>query len=423
MTNRTSLSVAALLGVTASFGLVSSAMAGSFERNRNISVSERPKPEYQTNGIDLGGFILRPELVTGLKYSDNIFALRTNPVDDVIFKFNPSAVIQSKWSVHSLAFHASVDHNEYLDLSSESYTDLTFGSDARLDAGQGIGFGFGAQYQALNEPRTSSSSPANTTKPIEYDLVSLYANASREVNRIRVKAAIGLRDYDYKDGALVGGGVADQDDRDRAVLDLSGRVGYAVSPDTSVFVEVGYNDRYYDLQPPATPLNRDSDGYQVLVGANFDLSALVRGEIAIGYLDQRFEDPTLSGVSGFAVRANVDWFVTPLTTVGIGGNRSVEDSGIPGSSGYLSSSAYFKVDHELLRNLIISGELTYGYDDYEGVDRQDERVGGTISSTILLQRGLGLSLYYTYANQTSGGINSGTNYNNSQVGFNLKLQR
>ncbi len=395
----------------------------SFERNRNISVKERPKPEYQTSGVDLGGFTLRPELTTGLRYNDNIFALRTNKSDDFILKVNPSAVIQSKWSRHSLSLHGNVDHNEYLDLTKESYTNYGFGADTKLDAGRGLAFGFGGEFQGLNEPRTSSSTPTNTTKPIQYDLASAYGNVSREVNRVRVSASAGLRDYNYKDGLIIGGGVSDQDDRDRQVVDLNGRFEYAVSPDTSVFFEASYNDRSYDLQPPVVALNRDSDGYQFLVGTNFDLTNVVRGEVSVGYLDQKFDSPLLPDINGFAVRGSVEWFVSQLTTVGFGGSRSVEDSGIQGSSGYLSSKAYFRVDHELLRNLVLSAEGTYGLDDYKGIDREDERFGGTLSGTVLLRRGVGLSFYYLYADQTSRGLASGSDYTNNEIGFTIKFQR
>jgi hypothetical protein len=399
------------------------AQSSAFDRGRNISVTERPKPEYQVSGVDLGGFVLSPELTTGLRYNDNIFARRTNRTDDFIFKVNPGAILQSKWSRHSLSINANVDHNEYLDVSSESITDYSIGADTLLDAGRGLAFGFGGQFQALNEPRTNSSTPTNTTKPIKYDLASVYGNVSREINRVRVSLAAGLKDYNYKNGQIIGGGVSFQDDRDRQMVDLNGRGEYAVSPDTSVFVEVGYNDRAYDLQPPVVALDRDSNGYQVLVGTNFDLTNLIRGEVGIGYLDQRFQSPLLPNISGFAVRANVEWFATQLTTVSFGGSRSVEDSGILGSSGFLRNAANFKVDHELLRNLILTGEFTYGLDNYKGIDRKDERVGGTLSGTILLRRGIGLTAYYLYADQTSRGLAGGSDYTNNQIGFTIKFQR
>ncbi len=396
---------------------------GAFDRSRNVSVTERPKPEYQTSGIDLGGFILSPQLVTALRYDDNIFALRTNQQDDFILRANPSAIIQSKWSRHSLSFNANVDHNEYLDLGSESYTNYGFGADATIDAGRGMGFGFGGEFQGLNEPRSSSSSPINTIKPIEYELATFYGNVTHEVNRIRLKASAGLRDYNYKDGQIIGGGISEQDDRDRQVWDFNTRGEYAVSPDTSVFLEASYNDRSYDLQPPVVALDRDSDGYQFLVGTNFDLTNLIRGEVSFGYLHQSFQSPFLPNINGFAVRSNVEWFPTQLTTVSFGISRSVDDSGLQGASGFLSSKAYVKIDHELLRNFIVSAEGTYGYDKYKGINRNDERFGGTLSGTVLLRRGIGLTAYFLHADQNSRGTASGSDYVDNRVGVSIKFQR
>jgi hypothetical protein len=163
----------------------------------------------------------------------------------------------------------------------------------------------------------------------------------------------------------------------------------------------------------------------VLAGANFELAALVRGEIGVGYLTQEFDDSAFDDVSGFGARAQVEWFPTQLTTVTLTGSRTVEDAAISRSSSYLSNNVNLQVDHELLRNLILSGTAGYGKDDYRGIDRTDERYNAGVSATYIMNRAVGVTLAYNHMNQDSSGADSSldvANYTVDRVALTLTLQ-
>ncbi|MBL7599222.1 outer membrane beta-barrel protein, partial [Escherichia coli] len=83
--------------------------------------------------------------------------------------------------------------------------------------------------------------------------------------------------------------------------------------------------------------NRDSSGYEALVGVNFEVGAVARGELAVGYISQEYDSAAFSNIDGFGARAQVQWFPTELTTFTVTGSRTIEDSGIVGSGGYLSN--------------------------------------------------------------------------------------
>ena len=129
---------------------------------------------------------------------------------------------------------------------------------------------------------------------------------------------------------------------------------------------------------------------EVLAGANFELSNVTRGEIGVGYLRQSYDDPAFKDIEGFGARGQVEWFPTQLTTVTFTASRVIEDSGIPGSAGYINTSLGAQIDHELLRNVILTGQLAWGDDDYDTLDREDKRLRAGVSATYLLNRGVGL---------------------------------
>ena len=148
---------------------------GMFNRDQNTSVVERPRPEYQSGGIQRGAFIFTPQMTADLEFNDNIYATATNEQSDTIAVLNPTLNVASTWSRHSLSANASVTRREYFDFSDESVTDFSLGVDGGIDIGMGWTAGLGAGYDSLHEPRTSAGAAGRAAEPISYDTSSVYA--------------------------------------------------------------------------------------------------------------------------------------------------------------------------------------------------------------------------------------------------------
>ena len=69
------------------------------------------------------------------------------------------------------------------------------------------------------------------------EITNFYAEGVHETGRIRASISGGFGKWNYEDGQLVGGLPADQDFRDRDIIDAGARVDYAISPDTAVFAQ------------------------------------------------------------------------------------------------------------------------------------------------------------------------------------------
>jgi len=415
------------LGATLALGAVgfagASALAQSFERDRNVSVMERPRPEYDALGVPMGSFTAYPAATVGVEYNDNVYATTTATQDDTILKGSAEMLVQSNWSRHFLSFFGVVSHDEYSDLSDENHTDYTLRADGRVDVVRSTTLGGSAVYQQLTEPRTSSSAPGGAAEPIQYSVTGFDGYGTYERGRARFRVSSAFNEYDYDDAFSAAGAVLDQDFRDKDVWRSSLRSDFAVSPDTALFFEAIYDERTYSLQPPAVTLARDSEGYELLAGANFDITNLVRGEIGVGYVNQDYDNASLPSVEGVGLRGNVEWFPTQLTTVSFGASRTVEDSTVTGSSGYLSSNFTVNIDHELMRNVILSANALYAEDDYEGIDRTDDRLGAGLGVTYYVNRYVGVSGTYNYLEQnTSGTAGGGTEYEVNRFGVSLRLK-
>lgn len=363
----------------------------NFSRNRNISVQQRQRPEYEVPGIRAGAFLVYPRVEIAAERNDNIYATQTAEVDDTIFRVRPEVSIESNWSSNFLSAYARSSILRYSDNDQENTEEYGLGTAGRIDVSREANIGFGADYISTFEPRTAPSAARNAVEPTGLDITQAYLSASRAAGYVKLSGRADYRSFDYENGRTGAGAVINQNVRDRDVVSLSGRIDFAISPDTAFFFQATGNERQYDIASTALVPNRDSSGSEFLVGTSFEAGAVLRGEVAVGYIEQSFDEAVFKDVSGFGARAQLEWFPSQLTTVTLAAGRTVEDTPEVGAAGFISNSANIGVDHELLRNVILNARLTLSRDEYEGIDREDTRVGFHVGGTYLINRNLGVN--------------------------------
>lgn len=396
-----------------------------FRRDRNVSVRERPKPEYDISGMYMGGFRFFPEVSAGIGYTDNLYATSSNKQSDSFWNLEGAGRLQSQWSSHALALNAGVQSKIYSDVTDENTTDWTLGADGRLDIVRGMFATVSASYADRHEPRADSDFAAALVEPVEYEQAAAALGLERTFNRLRLGVSGAYDKFDFKNGRTAANAIVIEDDRDREVFTAGGRADYAISPDTSIFVSATANWRDYRLEPPATGVfvQRDSDGYEALIGANFDFTHLVRGEAAIGYLSQNFDDPALDSQSGLAVRGKIEYFPDPLVTVTLNAAREIGDAGVIGASSYVSNAVGLGVDYEFRRNIVIGLGASYDRDEYDGIDRDDDRLNTLARADYAVNRMAALFVQYDFQKQDSSGSSAGRDYDVNRVMVGLRLRR
>lgn len=367
------------------------AAVDNFTRNRNTSVQQRSRPDFEAPGIRAGAFLVYPRLEVSAEINDNIYATATGERDDTIAHVRPEVAIESNWSQNFLSAYARASLNRYSDYTDENTEEFGVGGAGRIDVSRTSNIGLGADYSSSFEPRTAPSAPRNAVEPTALDTAQAYISASRAAGYVKLSGRADWRMFDYEDGRTGLGTVIEQDNRDREVGSLSGRVDVAVSPDTAFFFQATGNQRTYDVASTALVPNRDSTGAEYLFGANFELSAVLRGELAAGYIQQNFDEAAFDDIEGYGARAQLEWFPTELTTINLAAGRTIEDTPVATVGAYVSNTASLGIDHELLRNVILNARVTWGRDDYRGVDREDTRIGANLGGTYLINRNFGVN--------------------------------
>jgi hypothetical protein len=373
----------------------------------NAPVRERPHPDYRPLGMRLGSFDLNASLDLGVASTDNLFADDSGAeLDDIIYTVAPAARLASDWARHSLAFDAGAvvkTHDEFSNEDADSYFARGAG---RLDVGVASTVTAVGRFAHEVDPRTDPDSPF-VGEPVEYDRANLSLDARHEFGRFAVGGGVGYNEYEY-DGA--------QSFRDNEQNLVRARLEADVAPRIGLVLQATADERDYGNSP-----NLNSDGRTVMVGATLDTD-LMRGEVSVGQFERDYDDPALGTFDGLAAAGELQWYVTRLTTITFDAQRHADDN-VSATVGqpYVRTEYGARVDHELLRNVILFGGLRSGERDYDSIARNDDYLAGEVGVDYLLNRNVALRGRYEYDELDSTVVGRDYEVNTFSVGLSLRL--
>jgi hypothetical protein len=374
--------------------LVIALMAGNAFAARNIPITQKARPDYDPIGIYAGGFTLKPELSLGLEYNDNIYATDNDEVSDWITTMSPRLRLTSNWSRHALNLDAGAKGGLYADENNENYIDAHVLVDGRVDFRRESFLSARAGFQRLHEERGDPDSNTNWDEPATYYKTNADLAYYQGLGKFSLTLGTGITSYDFNRVDLVGGGSRSLDYRDRDIYNVNARIAYDMHPEVKPFITSQYEWRRYDEVDPGVGVERDSEGYRIGVGTGFDLGGIVSGEVYAGYMNQDYDH--LKDVDGPWYGMDLLWTVTQLTSLQASVQRSVKETTTQDAAGIEATDVNLRIDHELLRNLLVGAFFDYTYNSYEGIDRTDRYVAAGPRVTYLWNRYLSAEVYYRY---------------------------
>ncbi|MFC7290033.1 outer membrane beta-barrel protein [Hirschia litorea] len=414
---------------------VAVAQDNMFSRDRIVGAGEHYLPEFEPRVVRVGTFKFQPELGLGVETNSNIYALENDEQSDVIVAVSPAFNLDSDWSRHALGVTAEAKHKEYTDNGDESHTNIGGFLRGRLDVTREFNFTVTGSAQSLTEQRGiyggSVDLDTSPAEPAEYDVASFGGAANFERDAVQLSLGANVRQLSFDDVRLNNDFVDDRSFRDFDETEIKARAGYAINPDIAVFVQALTYERDYSQDinladtNPNNDIRRDAEGYRATVGTNFQLSSLIRGEVAVGYLFEEREDARFEDIEGLAVNADVQWLPTPLTTLSLGVDRYSSDTGQIDIPSALVTSGEVRVDHELKRNILLTASANAGVEEFDGNNaiasyNQDFYDVGA-GAVYKLNPNAHLDFNLRYYNRDSSNETRGRNFDQTIVGVGLKL--
>lgn len=368
--------------------------AHSQEPDPNVPVTARPRPDFDPLGIRAGGFLIFPSVTVASSYDSNIFATKNDTKDDFIFNFLPGVEIRSNFPRHAINFAVQSDIGRYVTETREDYEDFGTTLGGRLDITRNSRLTAQARFAKDHERRDDPEDPGaeETRDPVEFYAYSGSLGFQQEFNRFNVGllGTFDRRDYDEQ------GSESNEDERDRNVFGGRVRTGYFISPRINAFLQGGYRREQRDASNKS---GRDNNVYSAAVGTEIDLTGLLFGEFFAGWSLQEFDESQFDSENGFDYGVNLTWNPTQLTTLRLAGSGGFAPSDVGSSN--LESRIALRVDHELLRNLLIGSEIAYERDDFQDTNRTDNTVDVGPNITYLINRYLSLGAGYTFTKRDS----------------------
>lgn len=390
------------------------------EPGRGDTVESRARPEYDAQGIRLGGFFLYPKLGASESYRDNVFYEDTNKNSDLETVVSPSLRLNSNWNNHKLDLFANADLGRFLNETAANYTDARAGFDGRLDIRRDMNLAGGATFARLHEDR-SSPDQGSAEEPTIYRRYGPNLKFTKRFNRIETQLGGSYDVYSYDNVTTPSGGVINNHDRNRREATGTVRLGYDIQPRYQVFVRGTVNNRNYVDAVDDNGLNRDSQGWETVGGLAFDLTGVTRGNVFAGYMAQHFDDPALETVKGPSFGGDLTWNATRLTTVKGKLTRQVQETTLNGASGALATNGRLSVDHELLRNVILSADGGYSHVNYKDISRKDDIYDAGVGGKYLVNEYAHLQLRLSHTTRDSNAANA--DYDSNVIMFRLVAQR
>ena len=371
------------------------------------SVFQRPRPDYDPLGLRFGGWLFYPEMTVAAEYDDNIFADESDRTDDFIFTATPAFRLQSDWNVHMLGLEGSVTGQKYADESDEDNIEAHGSAFGRLDITSDDTLYGSATYRretvARDDPEDDD--PGDLTDLNRYIGRAGYIH---QFARLNLRLDTQAQRFDYLSSS--------DDDRDRNQLEVSTNISYALSPRITPFVAAGVKVKDFDSAVDDSGVDRDSQQYEAAIGARVLITDLLVGELAVGVEHSEFDERTFDPVTTPQIFGNLTWNPTELTSVILRVQRTEEPTTQSGASTRIRSAAGLRVEHELLRNLLVFGEVGYRNDEFEGIDRTDHRFLAGLGGEFLLDRNFSFFAQYNFEDQVSDGSDNEFTRNVALIG-------
>lgn len=380
--------------------------------------SRHAVPEDQTH-IRLGRFVLTPALTLRSGYDDNIFQSENNPTSDMVSVLAPRLTLQGEWQDFRVNLGAGMELGFFARSSDDDYRDADLGISGNVDLDTSSIEG-GFSWQQKHDPRGGNDVASNAREPVLYQDITTHISGRYGADRLRYETRLSLRRLEFDDSTALDGTAIRNDDRNRIESTETLRALIALDPDREAYGEITLNQRQYDRTPDDTGRTRDSAGFALYGGVRFDLTDLIKADLAAGWMARSYADPAFGNIGDYTLRGDIDWSVTRLTGLSFNAARTVRETTITGASGILGFDFGIGVSHELRRWLHIGARATYRNEQFQQTTRRDQT--GTLGATVEYRMNRLTRLTGTIDHDMRRSNTNGESYRRFQSLISLKLE-
>ncbi len=315
-------------------------------------------------GYKMGEFRVMPNASVGATWNDNIYGAPSNTKDDTITTVAMSVKANSEWARNRLNLDAGVSADYYNDYSSEDTVDWWAGADGRLDLSAKSHALGGIRFSQDHEDRASPDATAGAAEPTVFSTSHGHLGFAHRLAPFTIRIGAVYEVLNHDDVAATGGGMLDNDFRDRDQYSLGTRFSYELDAKKEIFFQAATDTREYHDKT----VGRNSDGYRLGLGLRFNQGANLQAEGFLGYMSQDYDSLLLKDVNGLYYGANLKWKINDQTLLNGRIDRSINETTLAGASSHLDTGFSARLEHDLNAQTTLNASLGYTNSDYQGVN-------------------------------------------------------
>jgi hypothetical protein len=376
---------------------------GSQDTARGTTVETRRRPDYDPLGVRLGAFRLNAAGEGGVGYDSNVFGVK-NGVKSSGYSTEAGTVsLDSDWTRHAVGASAQISARQYFSQSTLGWYDYNVGTFGRYDfsAYTNVQANY-RHYREHLDVYNYDVQTAGITKPVPYDSDEFQVTGTTRFNRLGLLATGLYRTYRFENVTF---GNTTQNVAQQDFNSAIGAFGasYAVAPGRFVTAVVRLQDISYTNSISS---GRDSFTYEALVGFQYDFDGVWQGRGMVGWRHRDYRSNAIKPLEGPAFEGTLIWVPTQLTNVNFYAARTIEESIRNNAVSYNRTRGGIRVDHELLRNVILNGDIRVQNTSYQSPKQSATDLIFTVGARWLINRNLALTGSYSYARrvQATGGV-------------------
>lgn len=315
--------------------------------------------------------VVRPEISFFYIHDDNVFNQHDNERSDDIYGVSGLVQLYKEWDQYQLNGSAGFESGRYSEFESEEYDDYWVAADSRVELSTNTDVLAAISFSEEHEERGSPDEQFGI-EPTTFSVVQGHLGLEYDFAPFSGRLITTYDTYDFDDVKRIDGSDVNNDDRDRAILNIGARVDYALDHGSAIFVQAIAGSRSYRDRQDDYGYQRDSDGAQLHFGVETDVSGRVKAEGYAGYLRQSYDDNRFDTVETVDFGGEVTWRLSHDSTLSGYIRRSIEETTLPDSSGYLLTVGGVELQRRLSPNDFVTAHMMVGEEDYEGISREDD---------------------------------------------------
>lgn len=348
----------------------------------------------QATGIKEGPFVLLPSGEARIEYDSNVYAARSNRIDDFVAIVTPRIEARYSGRQTQASVRGEARLRRFFKVSSENSTDGLVDAKVQTFLSSTDRLTADVSWRRASEDRGDPEArQTQSTSPRQFDMFAGEIGWNHQGGRIDFSLQGTASRINYLS--------AIDDDRDLDIFVGRASASYQISGSVRA-VAIGFiNQRDFRLAKDYSGINRDATTYGARAGLRFGDTGFLRGEATVGIFHLSPKDPTLPGHNGVSVEAALAYLPRRRLAITLDAFRGDVASVRSGAQSRTDTKVQLGAQVEARHNFRLQGALFYRRYDYRGSSISEKTKGVMGEAEYRLNRYVSIAASALYTDRNS----------------------